>query len=42
LDNSRIHHARFIQPFLEENSERFTLKYLPPYSPKWNNALMPL
>lgn len=36
LDNSRIHHAKFIQPFLEENSERFTLKYLPSYSPKLN------
>lgn len=29
LDNSRIHHAKFIQPFLQENSNRLTLKHLP-------------
>ena len=36
LDNSRIHHAKLLQPFLEKNSTRLTLKYLPPYSPKLN------
>lgn len=36
LDNARIHHAKLIQPFLEENKETFTLLYLPPYSPNLN------
>jgi putative transposase len=36
LDNSRIHHAKLLEPFLQENSHRLTLKYLPPYSPQLN------
>ena len=36
LDNSHIHHAKLLSTFLEENSPRLTLKYLPPYSPKLN------
>jgi transposase len=36
LDNARIHHAKLIQPFLEENSERLELVFLPPYSPQLN------
>lgn len=36
LDNSRIHHAKLIQPFLEENKERLELMFLPPYSPDLN------
>jgi len=36
LDNSRIHHAKFIQPFLEENKDRLDLVFLPPYSPRLN------
>jgi len=36
LDNSRIHHAKLLYQFLEDNSSRLTLKYLPPYSPKLN------
>lgn len=36
LDNARIHHARLIQPFLEENSSRLELIFLPPYSPELN------
>ena len=36
LDNSRIHHAKLIQPFLEENKCRLTLVFLPPYSPNLN------
>lgn len=33
LDNDLIHHAKLIQPFLEENKERLELMFLPPYSP---------
>lgn len=36
LDNARIHHAKLIQPFLEENKDRLELVYLPPYSPNLN------
>ena len=36
LDNARIHHAKLIQPFLEENKDRITLVFLPPYSPNLN------
>lgn len=36
LDNSRIHHAKLLKPFLEENSERLQFVFLPPYSPKLN------
>lgn len=36
LDNSRIHHAKLLQPFLEKHADRLTLMYLPPYSPQLN------
>jgi transposase len=36
LDNARIHHAKLIQPFLQENKGRLELVFLPPYSPKLN------
>lgn len=36
LDNARIHHAKLLTPFLEENKERLTLMFLPPYSPNLN------
>jgi transposase len=36
LDNARYHHAKVLQPFLEENSDRLTLFFLPPYSPNLN------
>lgn len=36
LDNARIHHAKLIQPFLEENRNRLELVFLPPYSPELN------
>lgn len=36
LDNARIHHAKLIQPFLEENRARLELVFLPAYSPKLN------
>ena len=36
LDNARIHHAKLLQGFLEENRERLELVFLPPYSPNLN------
>lgn len=36
LDNARIHHARLLQPFLEENRDRLVLVFLPAYSPQFN------
>ena len=36
LDNARIHHAKLIQPFLNEVKDRFELMFLPPYSPEFN------
>lgn len=36
LDNAKIHHAKLIQPFLNENKERLELMFLPPYSPNLN------
>ncbi|BFH62480.1 hypothetical protein PAJ34TS1_30720 [Paenibacillus azoreducens] len=36
LDNARIHHAKLIQPFLNEHSGRLQLMFLPPYSPQLN------
>ena len=36
LDNARIHHAKLIQPFLDEHKNRLKLVFLPPYSPELN------
>lgn len=36
LDNAKIHHAKLIQPFLEENKALLQFVYLPPYSPNLN------
>lgn len=36
LDNARIHHAKLLQPFLEEMNGRLELVFLPPYSPQYN------
>jgi len=36
LDNARIHHAKLLQDFLNENKHRLTLVFLPPYSPNLN------
>lgn len=36
LDNARIHHAKLLQPFLEVNSHRMELVFLPPYSPEFH------
>ncbi|WP_143192139.1 IS630 family transposase, partial [Paenibacillus helianthi] len=36
LDNARIHHAKLLQPFLEDYKARLELVFLPPYSPQLN------
>jgi transposase len=36
LDNARIHHAKLLQPFLEDNEDSLELLFLPPYSPNLN------
>ena len=36
LDNARIHHAKLLEQFLQENKDRLQLVFLPPYSPKLN------
>jgi transposase len=36
LDNARIHHAKLIQPFLQEHRKQLELVFLPPYSPQLN------
>jgi putative transposase len=36
LDNSKVHHAKLLKEFLDKNSARFSLVFLPPYSPKMN------
>ena len=36
LDNARIHHAKLLKGFLEENTNRLELVFLPPYSPNLN------
>jgi len=36
LDNARIHHAKLVQPFLDEVKERLELMFLPSYSPELN------
>jgi transposase len=38
LDNARIHHAKLLQPLLEEIKGRLELVFLPPHSPKLNIA----
>ena len=36
LDNAKIHHAKMIQPFLDEHKALLELVFLPPYSPQLN------
>lgn len=36
LDNAKIHHAKLLQDFLSQHSERLELVFLPPYSPDLN------
>ena len=35
-DNAKYHHAKLHQPWREEHLARFTLDFLPPYSPELN------
>jgi transposase len=35
-DNAKYHHARLHKEWRAENSEKFALEYLPPYSPELN------
>ncbi len=36
LDNARVHHAKLLKEFLEDNKDRIRLFFLPPYSPELN------
>jgi transposase len=36
LDNLRVHHGKLVQKWLDENSERIAVFYLPPYAPEYN------
>lgn len=36
LDNARIHHAKLLKPFLNEQKGRLEFVFLPPYSPQFN------
>ena len=36
LDNTRIHHAKLLEPFLKEMGGRLKFIFLPPYSPQLN------
>ena len=36
LDNLRVHHAKILKPWLEENKDKIELFYLPSYSPELN------
>jgi transposase len=36
VDNARWHHAKALQPWLEDRRDRIRLDFLPPYSPELN------
>ena len=36
LDNSRYHHAKLLEPWLDEHKQEMILDFLPPYSPQLN------
>jgi transposase len=40
LDNAKYHHAKLIQPWLEEMKDILELLFLPPYSPDINSIEM--
>ncbi len=40
LDNARYHHAKMLQPWLEEVSDLLELFFFPPYSPDLNGIEM--
>ncbi len=39
LDNSRVHHARLLKPFLAAHDDKIQLVFLPPYSPEFNEEI---
>jgi putative transposase len=38
LNNARIHHAKLLQPFLNDHLDRLELVFLPPYSSELNSV----
>lgn len=36
LDNLRVHHSKKVSKWVQENKEKISLFYLPPYSPEYN------
>jgi len=36
LDNSRYHHAKLLEPWLNDHKDEIVLDFLPPYSPQLN------
>jgi transposase len=36
LDNSRYHHAKLLEPWLDKHQKEIVLDFLPPYSPQSN------
>ena len=36
VDNLRVHHAKKVKEWEEENKDKIKLFYLPPYSPEFN------
>jgi len=36
VDNLRVHHAKLVKAWEEENKDKIKLFYLPPYSPEFN------
>jgi putative transposase len=39
LDNSRVHHAKYLRTFLAANSDKLQLVFLPSYSPEFNEEI---
>ncbi len=42
LDNSKIHHAKLLQEFLDKNKTWISLVFIPPYSPKIQSEMTKL
>ena len=36
VDNLRVHHAKLVKAWVEENKDNIALFYLPPYSSEFN------
>jgi len=36
VDNLRVHHAKLVTAWIEENKDKISIFYLPPYSPEFN------